>query len=485
MRIGFALAMFFPSFAYAGELRPGVSQSLSISTVTASQCLRTDSTGSAFQAGDGCGPNANGITNSAVVDGALTVGTGANVSTISAGGAVTLAAGAALALSGSAGTILNRSSITASAFFGDGANLTGIAGAPANAIKGEGAVERLAVFDTTGTLTTSVYATHAASMNITGGGGLTLTYGLSAATAVFTGAVQHALGSLTAPSINFGDADTGFYAASSGADIRLTKNGTFNWELGSQISAQASTNQIATGGGTAGGPGYTFLSDSNTGIYSGLSDTMYFVTGGVSRIGISNANTTALSSFTVTGNAFSVGGSTFVVNAGTITVGGTYFEVGASTAILSGNYNYIRGRTDGSIPVEWQVGYSTVIAINPLTRGLGPTNTGVSITTITLPAGIWDLDGICALQAGATTATTMIGCAISTTNDGFDTAVNFARTRHGTVASVSQPYWLNVGPRRVRITANTTYYLVGEVAYSVDGGASWDIESSIRAERVQ
>lgn len=60
------------------------------------------------------------------VDGDLAVGSPATKSTFSALGALTLASGAGIDLSGPTGDITSQSSVTASAFFGDGAGLTGI-----------------------------------------------------------------------------------------------------------------------------------------------------------------------------------------------------------------------------------------------------------------------------------------------------------------------------------------------------------------------
>ena len=53
--LGLVIALFVYIPVNAGELRPAVSQSLTISTSAASQCLRTDATGSHFYAGPGCG----------------------------------------------------------------------------------------------------------------------------------------------------------------------------------------------------------------------------------------------------------------------------------------------------------------------------------------------------------------------------------------------------------------------------------------------
>lgn len=60
------------------------------------------------------------------VNGGAQIGGGANKSTFTAAGALTLASGAAFNVSGAAGNIVGQSSITGSAFFGSGANLTGL-----------------------------------------------------------------------------------------------------------------------------------------------------------------------------------------------------------------------------------------------------------------------------------------------------------------------------------------------------------------------
>lgn len=72
------------------------------------------------------------------VGGAAQFGSGAAKSTFTAGGALTLARDAGLSLSGGAGAITTQSSVTASAFFGDGSGLTGVSGSDASRVSKAG-----------------------------------------------------------------------------------------------------------------------------------------------------------------------------------------------------------------------------------------------------------------------------------------------------------------------------------------------------------
>ena len=90
------------------------------------------------------------------VSGAAQFGSGATKSTFAATGALTLADSSALTLSGANGNFVSASSVTGGSFYGDGSNLTGIAGTPGNAVKGVTvSTGFVPVWDGTGTVTTS------------------------------------------------------------------------------------------------------------------------------------------------------------------------------------------------------------------------------------------------------------------------------------------------------------------------------------------
>ena len=109
-----------------------------------------------------------------------------------------------------------------------------------------------------------------------------------------------------------------------------------------------------------------------------------------------------------------------------------------------------------------------------------------AIATITLSAGDWEVSGGCALNTGGTTATTQMTCAISNSTTATDITTLDSLTAHSLVMSINSYHYMSVGPRRINISASTTYYLIPSLTYSVLGGASYaGTDSILRARRVR
>lgn len=108
-----------------------------------------------------------------------------------------------------------------------------------------------------------------------------------------------------------------------------------------------------------------------------------------------------------------------------------------------------------------------------------------TVTSISLTAGDWDVSGTIGTTFGATTAGTQIGCIISLTTDALDVAnANNYNTQFYTLAANNYDY-RPCGPRRVSIASTTTVYLVGQMTYSILGGAVYGTNSSIQARRIR
>jgi len=79
----------------------------------------------------------------------------------------------------------------------------------------------------------------------------------------------------------------------------------------SNLSAPTALNQVLLGqDGTAAAPAYSFISDTNTGIYRSAADTMVFTTNGAARMTISSNNITTNTRLIV-GDALSINGGLF------------------------------------------------------------------------------------------------------------------------------------------------------------------------------
>jgi hypothetical protein len=100
---------------------------------------------------------------------------------------------------------------------------------------------------------------------------------------VMIGPLSLPVGSVTVPSLNFGQTNTGFYAANN--QIFTTITGVLKLTVSN--STLTSTNPIRTADGTATAPGFAFGSDTLSGIYKSASFTIGFTTAGVLRLSIS------------------------------------------------------------------------------------------------------------------------------------------------------------------------------------------------------
>lgn len=196
------------------------------------------------------------------VNGDASFGSGAAKSTFTASGALSLAAGTGLTLSGAAGNITSASSVTASAFFGDGSHLTGI--------PSTGSISGVYLPLSGGTMTGQLTTT--STITVRGASGLGVTYGITAATMTATGAVTGG---------SFSGAGTGL----TGTAASLT-------------AGAVTTNANLTGPVTSVGNATTL-------------------------VGPAAGEFTVIGTMTVQGNAFSVGASTLVVVNGKVGIGTT------------------------------------------------------------------------------------------------------------------------------------------------------------------
>ena len=97
-------------------------------------------------------------------------------------------------------------------------------------------------------------------------------------------------GSASAPTLAFGDGDTGFFESSDDS-FKLTIGGTKYWNfMAGYISGDASgAPYIVAGAGSASAPVYAFNDDPNTGMYRTGADSLGFSTNGTQRLEINSS----------------------------------------------------------------------------------------------------------------------------------------------------------------------------------------------------
>lgn len=136
----------------------------------------------------------------------------------------------------------------------------------------------------------------------------------------------------------------------------------------------------------------------------------------------------------------------------------------SAAALMIGEFNSVNSPTGGT---------STVAASTSF----------ANVTSQSLTAGDWDVEGVVVLSTSGTTATYMIASISSST------AAQDALNVGGVASTSSIPdtgtTYLSTGRRRISLAATTTVYLVAAVTYSVAGTQSYTSSSFLRARRVR
>lgn len=111
-----------------------------------------------------------------------------------------------------------------------------------------------------------------------------------------------------------------------------------------------------------------------------------------------------------------------------------------------------------------------------------PAGSARNVTSISLPAGDWDVSGSCFIGAGAGSVI-QTSCSISTTSATRDFTPEFydVRTFTFTAASVNDYVTHRVGPARASLSGATTYYMVGYYG----GSGTGNLYGHIRARRMR
>lgn len=118
--------------------------------------------------------------------------------------------------------------------------------------------------------------------------------------------------------------------------------------------------------------------------------------------------------------------------------------------------------------------------VNPVTTSLF-----VTIASISLTAGDWDVEGQAEMSLGSSTAATGYSVAISLDATSIDTSANGGTNQAFYTMTANEVYQFQTGKRRINVSSTTTVYLVGALTFSALGGAEWQIASLIQARRVR
>lgn len=261
------------------------------------------------------------------------------------------------------------------------------------------------------------------------------------------------------------------------------------WDVGLSSFVDSTTDLPISGGG--GGSG-TVTSVSVT--------TANGVSGSVATATTTPAITLALgaitpssvaASGTITGSNLSgtnTGNQTNITgNAATVTTNanltGTITSVGNTTSNTITNPNIVGTITNDNASAGSIGEYIESIISSGSSVSL-TSNTPANITSISLTAGDWDVEGAAGfVSTNATTSETIFSCSISLTSATSDTNY-FAKSIHSAVVPGNGVLadTLNLARRRISIAATTTVYLIGTSTFSISTGGGY---GRLNARRVR
>lgn len=342
--------------------------------------------------------------------------------------------------------------------------------------------------------------------------------------AITTGTLQKAGGTFTLTAdVNFG-ANFGVLSkyftstttnAATAGQFRLAKTDTVDWRnnansgnlaLGIDTSDQltfngsvvipgtvGAANTVLTSNGTS--PVWATIVNANVNASAAIAYSKLTLTGSILNADISASAAIAFSKLaTLTSGNVLVGSAGNVATSVAMSGDVTIVASGAASLVATTNATLASLTKSTGIAVH---GTNTndsasasfvgeFISANPggaVTPGL--TDVGKTITSISLTAGDWDVQGTGRLVASSIAGTRVI-FGVSLTNNDFDSGTLGGITDlSGTLNTTVGDYRLPTGARRISISSTTTVYLVGLLTYTSLGGATFDTASFISARRVR
>jgi hypothetical protein len=239
-------------------------------------------------------------------------------------------------------------------------------------------------------------------------------------------------------------------------------------------------------GGYAGSPATGYGSGgAGVGITNSVGAAGY---GGSSGAYIKALITNPISSYSYSVGAGGAGGASNGGAGGSgVIIVTTYYNNGAvgTATTLTGSLPsaQVLGTTAGGNAPTGFIG--EFVSANSAGVAVGSSGAFVTIASISLTAGDWDVEGVASLVTGATTAGTIMSGGISLNTTSEDTqASGGVFDAFGTLV-VSSTYLNPTGKRRINVSSTTTVNLVGAVTYTVAGSATWGTNSFIGARRVR
>lgn len=244
--------------------------------------------------------------------------------------------------------------------------------------------------------------------------------------------------------------------------------------------------QAADGSGSA--PMYSFYNDPDTGMYRSGDNLLAWATGGTGRLTLTSTTLAPLvSDGTALGTTTLMYSDLFLASGGVINFNnGDVTITHASNKLTIAGGNLVAEGTstndDAASTVIGEIIVSEVLAGSAVSLISG---TPSNVTSISLTAGDWDVDGNVAFNANAATTSTAYHSTIHTTSATLPTqpnkgAYNLIYSAGGfTAGSLCT---LPTGTIRYSLSSTTTVYLIAQSSFAVNSMAAYGY---IRARRVR
>jgi hypothetical protein len=247
----------------------------------------------------------------------------------------------------------------------------------------------LPVFAIPSDTNTGMYSVAADDLGFSAGG--TLRFDISTTAITSTIPNLQAAGSVGAPSISFsGDPDTGLYHPTAN-QLAATAGGTQVWI--SDATEFSPSLAVRGTSGTNAAPAYSFLGDSDTGIYNGSANTLNFTVGGTNRFDITTAAVETNLPFLAADGSAGAPGVSFLNDSDTGFYRDTSNQIGIALAgatagqITQGSFTGTATGMSGTVNAT--VRYQRIGNIVILNSGaLSGTSNATSFTMTGIPAGI-------------------------------------------------------------------------------------------------
>lgn len=158
-------------------------------------------------------------------------------------------------------------------------------------------------------------------------------------------------------------------------------------------------------------------------------------------------------------------------------------QTDASKNLISSNA--IPGTATNDNAAAGKVGeYTTANPGSGVTPGSSTAYT--TVTSVSLTAGDWDVEGVIALTPAATLAATQLDAAISLTTNAADaTNAGGICSNQAFLVTGTPINYMNTGTRRISVGVTTTVYLTAALTYTVLSTTTYGTDSIIRARRVR